>query len=87
MVFCAILPDTDHHRSSAIALRTPFGWRPSKRSTPVKKNLSVTSKRVEELVNEARQLNQKIICFVTGVPGAGKTLVGLNVATRHRKKG
>ena len=51
-----------------------------------KKNLSVTSKRVEELVNEARQTNRKIICFVTGVPGAGKTLVGLNVATRHRKK-
>jgi hypothetical protein len=51
-----------------------------------KKNLSVTSKRVEELVNEAREQTRKIICFVTGVPGAGKTLVGLNVATRHRKK-
>ena len=29
---------------------------------------------------------QKVICFVTGVPGAGKTLVGLNVATRHRRE-
>jgi hypothetical protein len=29
---------------------------------------------------------EKIICFVTGVPGAGKTLVGLNVATRHRRE-
>jgi len=28
----------------------------------------------------------KLICFVTGVPGAGKTLVGLNVATRRRDK-
>ena len=27
-----------------------------------------------------------MICFVTGVPGAGKTLVGLNVATRHRRE-
>ena len=51
-----------------------------------KKNLRVTSRRIEELVDEARENNQKIICFVTGVPGAGKTLVGLNVATRRRDK-
>ena len=47
-------------------------------------NLTVTSSRVEDLVDEARRLGRKIICFVTGVPGAGKTLVGLNVATRKR---
>ena len=29
---------------------------------------------------------RKIICFVTGVPGAGKTLVGLNVATQRRER-
>lgn len=48
------------------------------------KNLRVTSRRIEELVDEAREKKQKIICFVTGVPGAGKTLVGLNIATRRR---
>jgi DUF2075 family protein len=48
------------------------------------KNLRVTSRRIEELVDEVREKKQKIICFVTGVPGAGKTLVGLNVATRRR---
>ena len=47
-------------------------------------NLRVTSFRIEELVEEARALNRKLICFVTGVPGAGKTLVGLNIATRRR---
>jgi hypothetical protein len=47
-------------------------------------NLSVTSGRVEELVKEARALGRKYICFVTGVPGAGKTLVGLNIATQQR---
>jgi hypothetical protein len=36
------------------------------------------------LVDEAKARKQKIICFVTGVPGAGKTLVGLNVATQRR---
>lgn len=48
-------------------------------------NLRVTSQRVEDLVDEARANGLKLICFVTGVPGAGKTLVGLNVATRRRE--
>jgi Uncharacterized conserved protein (DUF2075) len=48
-------------------------------------NLRVTSRRVEELVDEAKEKGHKLICFVTGVPGAGKTLVGLNVATRRRE--
>lgn len=47
-------------------------------------NLRITSQHIEELVAEARQRKRKLICFVTGVPGAGKTLVGLNVATRRR---
>src|SRR5438067_2368662 len=46
-------------------------------------NLHVTSGRIEELVDEARAQRRKRICFVTGVPGAGKTLVGLNLATRR----
>ncbi len=49
------------------------------------KNITVTSKRVEEVIRESRENRRKSICFVTGVPGAGKTLVGLNVATRHSK--
>jgi hypothetical protein len=46
-------------------------------------NLHVTSGRIEDLVDEARAKGRKRICFVTGVPGAGKTLVGLNLATRR----
>jgi hypothetical protein len=49
------------------------------------KNLRLTSTRIEELVDDAISRNRKIICFVTGVPGAGKTLVGLNLATRRRE--
>jgi len=45
-------------------------------------NLHITSGRIEELADEARARQRKSICFVTGVPGAGKTLVGLNLATR-----
>jgi Uncharacterized conserved protein (DUF2075) len=47
-------------------------------------NLRVTSSHIEDLVAEAKRTKEKLICFVTGVPGAGKTLVGLNVATRRR---
>lgn len=49
------------------------------------KNLRTTSGRIEELSDEARTRKQKMICFVTGVPGAGKTLVGLNLATRRHE--
>ena len=49
-------------------------------------NLRVTSRRIEELVDEAKRERRKVICFVTGVPGAGKTLVGLNIATRRREE-
>jgi DNA polymerase III delta prime subunit len=48
------------------------------------RNLAVTSKRVEELIEKAARDSEKHIIFVTGVPGAGKTLVGLNVATKKR---
>lgn len=49
-------------------------------------NLSKTCKFVSEIIEYSKQNNQKSICFVTGVPGAGKTLVGLNVATEQFKK-
>lgn len=45
-------------------------------------NLSVTSTKVADIINESRVKKTKSIVFVTGVPGAGKTLVGLNVATQ-----
>ena len=46
-------------------------------------NLNITSNRIEDILEEARAQRNKTICFVTGVPGAGKTLVGLNIATRR----
>ncbi len=49
-------------------------------------NLSYTSETVSKLIHECRAKSKKVICFVTGVPGAGKTLVGLNIATQHIDK-
>lgn len=48
------------------------------------RNLGITSDRVEEIIDLSRRDGRKAIVFVTGVPGAGKTLVGLNVATKKR---
>lgn len=46
-------------------------------------NLAQTSDTISKVASEAKTNGRKCICFVTGVPGAGKTLVGLNVATQH----
>ena len=45
-------------------------------------NLSKTSDCIYEIINYSKKNNCKSICFVTGVPGAGKTLAGLNIATK-----
>ncbi len=55
------------------------------RSDASAKNLGATSRTVEEVIAAAQAEGWKAIVFVTGVPGAGKTLVGLNIATRHRR--
>ncbi len=49
-------------------------------------NLSITTNYISETIEYAKNNYKKIICFVTGVPGAGKTLVGLKVATEHLDK-
>lgn len=38
---------------------------------------------IMDVIQESKLKKQKSICFVTGVPGAGKTLVGLDVAIRQ----
>lgn len=42
-----------------------------------------TIKYILHVIKESKEKNQKSICFVTGVPGAGKTLVGLDVAVKQ----
>ena len=36
-----------------------------------------------KVIDDSKKNNKKSICFVTGVPGAGKTLVGLDVAIKQ----
>jgi DUF2075 family protein len=49
-------------------------------------NLSCTSKAIAAVIESSRANSKKSICLVTGVPGAGKTLVGLDIATNHIDK-
>lgn len=40
-----------------------------------------------DVIKESKEKQQKSICFVTGVPGSGKTLVGLDVAIKQTYQG
>lgn len=46
-----------------------------------------TIKYILDVIRESKAKLQKSICFVTGVPGAGKTLVGLDVAVKQTYQG
>lgn len=48
-------------------------------------NLTKTSAAVQKIIEYSKQNHQKSICFITGVPGAGKTLAGLNIAIENPK--
>lgn len=47
-------------------------------------NLSKTAARINEIIENSKKTSAKSICFLTGVPGAGKTLAGLNIANERR---
>lgn len=50
------------------------------RSDSGAENLSLTSNCISQIIDFSKDNNKKSICFITGVPGAGKTLAGLNIA-------
>lgn len=52
-------------------------------------NLTVTTDEINRIIEYSKMNHRKSICFITGVPGAGKTLVGLNIAIQRSdaKKG
>jgi hypothetical protein len=50
------------------------------RSEAGAENLTRTAAAIEAVIESAKRDRRKAICFVTGVPGAGKTLAGLNIA-------
>jgi Uncharacterized conserved protein len=69
---------------AAMALYNNHSVEEISRSDAAAINLTVTSQAISEVIHSAKANSFKAICFVTGVPGAGKTLVGLNIATQRR---
>lgn len=55
------------------------------RSEAGAENLSRTAAYISQVIETAKQRGEKAICFVTGVPGSGKTLAGLNIANERMK--
>jgi hypothetical protein len=54
------------------------------RSDAGARNLTRTSRAIDLVIADAKAHRRKSICFITGVPGSGKTLAGLNIANeRH----
>ncbi len=71
---------------AAMALYNGHSVKEISRSDASAVNLSETSDTISSIIETSKVKNRKSICFVTGVPGAGKTLVGLNIATTHINK-
>ena len=56
------------------------------RSDAKSKNLRITSDHIADVIERSRRDGKKSICFITGVPGAGKTLAGLNIAASRAER-
>lgn len=52
-----------------------------------KVSTDATIKYILDVIQNSKTNGEKSICFVTGVPGAGKTLVGLDVAVKQTYQG
>ena len=52
-----------------------------------KVSTDTTISYIIDVIHKSKLNGEKSICFVTGVPGAGKTLVGLDVAVRQTYQG
>lgn len=55
------------------------------RSEAGAENLTRTSDYIGRIIESAKRDGRKIITFITGVPGSGKTLAGLNLATARQR--
>ena len=50
-------------------------------------DIDKASEELIQIINYCRDNRRKAICFITGVPGAGKTLIGLNTAIDQFNRG
>ena len=65
---------------AALALRTGLDIREIAHSEASEHEIQLVCETIQGIVDEARSNRHHAICFLTGVPGSGKTLVGLSLA-------
>jgi hypothetical protein len=71
---------------AAQALYQQHGVEEIARSDAGAQNLGLTANCIAEIIERSKVARRKSICLVTGVPGAGKTLAGLNIATKRAQE-
>jgi Uncharacterized conserved protein (DUF2075) len=71
---------------AAQALYQQHGVEEIARSDAGAQNLGLTADCIAEIIERSKVAKRKSICLVTGVPGAGKTLAGLNIATKRAQE-
>ncbi len=67
---------------AAVALYSDMNVFEIGHSCSAREDLDITTEIIVRAAEEAQAKSEKVICFITGVPGAGKTLVGLNAVHR-----
>ncbi len=70
---------------AAQALYTGHNVKDISRNDASAKNLNQTTDTINRIIDYSKKYGKKSICFITGVPGAGKTLAGLNIAIERQK--
>ena len=71
---------------AALALRSGLSIREIAHSEASENEIEDVRRAVQECLNRARNESRHAICFLTGVPGSGKTLVGLSLAHSDENK-
>ncbi len=71
---------------AAVALKSGLSIREIAHSEASEHKIGTVRQTIQEHVDRARIENHHAICFLTGVPGSGKTLVGLSLAHSDENK-
>jgi hypothetical protein len=72
---------------AALALKSGLSIREIAHSEASEHEIEFVGQAVQNYVDRARSNGHHAICFLTGVPGSGKTLVGLSLAHSAENKG
>jgi hypothetical protein len=71
---------------AAIALQSGLSIREIAHTEASVEEIEIVRQSVQDSLNRARNERHHAICFLTGVPGSGKTLVGLSLAHSDENK-